>query len=182
MIRDEHNKLNIKRLVLCGILCAIALTIFVVEAQIPLPIALPGIKLGLANTVTLFALIYLTAKEAFAILIIRILLGAVFTGQPSIILYSLSGGIACLLFEVILLKLLGKKYICEISVVGAMVHNTVQVLCAALITGTFTVFYYLPLLLIAAIITGAFCGMCVYLTDKKISKLNRKGVYNDKSD
>lgn len=170
-----------KRLTLCGILSAIALTIFVVEAQIPVVIALPGIKLGLANTVTLFALLYLSARETFAVLIIRIILGAIFTGQPSIILYSLSGGIICLFLEAILLKLLGKKYICEISAMGAMVHNTVQVLCAALVTGTLSVFYYLPPLLFAAIITGSFCGMCVMLTAKKFDK-HRKGKYNENLD
>lgn len=156
-----------KKLALCAVLCAAALTIFVIEAQIPLPLPLPGIKLGLANIITLFALLYLSPREAFLILSGRILLGALFIGSPSVLLYSFSGGVICLLSELLCLKLFGKKFIAEISVIGAMTHNTVQVLCAALVTRTAAVFWYLPPLLIAAVITGAFCGLCVkYMTKK----------------
>lgn len=167
----EKSKFNAKRLVLSAVLCAAALTIFVVEAQFPPILPLPGFKLGLANTITLLALLLLSTKEAFAILIVRILLGSVLTGQPSVLLYSLSAGIVCLATEVICLKLFGRKFICEISIIGAMIHNTVQVLCAAIITKTTAVFWYLPPLLIVGIVTGAFCGLCVLLANKKISKL-----------
>ena len=155
-----------KRLCLCGILCAAALTVFIIEAQLPLPIPVPGIKLGLANIFTLFALMYLTPREAAAILLVRILLGSIFAGQPSVLLYSLSGGVLCLIGEVLLLKLIGKNFIWEISVFGAMLHNTAQIICAAVITNTAAVFWYLPPLLIAAALTGAFCGLCVSAFDK----------------
>lgn len=159
--------MNTKRLALCAVLCAAALGIFVIEAQIPLPLPLPGLKLGLANIITLFALLYLTPKEAFSILIARILLGAVFVGQPTVLLYSLSGGVLCLAAELLCFKALGRKFIAEISIVGAMVHNTVQVACAALVTKTLSVFMYLPPLLIAAAVCGAFCGLCILAFDKK---------------
>ena len=164
---DKKSKLNIRRLTLCAVLCAAALTIFVAEAQIPLPIALPGVKLGLANVITLVALLFLGWREAFMILLIRILLGAIFVGQPSTLLYSLSGGLICLAVEVLLLKFMGKKFIGEISVIGAMVHNTVQILCAAAITRSVSVFWYLPPLLIVGAITGAFCGICALLIYKR---------------
>ncbi len=162
------SKFNTQRLVLCGILCGIALTIFVLEAYIPLPFVFPGFKLGLSNIITLFALIFLSAKEAFAILIIRILLGAVFAGQPAVLIYSLSGGAAALLIEVLCLKIFSKGFICEISILGATAHNVVQVLCAVLITKTSYAFVYLPPLIITAIITGGFCGMCILTAEKKI--------------
>lgn len=164
---DKKSKLNTRRLTLCAVLCAAALTIFVAEAQIPLPIALPGVKLGLANVITLIALLFLGQRDAFAIFVLRILLGAIFVGQPSTLLYSLSGGIICLFVESLLLRALGKKFICEISVIGAMVHNTVQILCAAAITRSAYVFWYLPPLLIAGAITGAFCGACALLIYKR---------------
>lgn len=167
---DKKSKFNTRRLTLCAILCAAALTIFVVEAQIPLPIAFPGVKLGLSNVITLIALLSLGVREAFAILIARILLAAIFVGQPSILLYSLSGGIVCLAVEALLLKVLGKKFICEISIVGAMVHNTVQILCAAAITRSVYVFGYLPPLLILGAITGVFCGICTMLVYKSIKR------------
>ena len=66
----DNNKIQgTKRLVLCALLCAAALTIFVVEAQIPLPIPFPGVKFGLSNVITLFALVWLGTKDAFLILI-----------------------------------------------------------------------------------------------------------------
>ena len=148
----------------------VALSIFVVEAQIPLPFPLPGLKLGLSNIVTLLALVYLSPLEAFLILTSRILLGAIFTGSPSALIYSLSGGFVCLLAEVLLFKSIGKNFIIEISIIGAVLHNITQILCAFSITKTMAVFYYLPYLLIAAIITGAFCGLCVKLTDKKLKR------------
>ena len=164
-------KNNIKRYTLCAILCAIALIIFVIEAQIPVPIPIPGVKLGLANIITLFALLYLTPKEAFLILIGRILLGAVFSGNPSVLLYSLSGGIICLLAETILLKFIGKRFIIEISIVGAMIHNLTQILCAYLIIGSASVFLYLPPLIIIGGICGTFCGICIFFVDKRFNSV-----------
>lgn len=163
---------NIKRLTLCAMLCVAALTIFIIEAYIPLPLPVPGLKLGLSNIITLFALVYLSPKDAFLILISRILLGTMFSSNPSVLLYSLSGGIVCLLCETLCFRLLGKKFICEISIIGAMVHNIVQILCAVLITKTRAVFFYLPPLLIAAIFTGAFCGLCVKYMIKHIKNGN----------
>ncbi len=167
----NSNKIQgAKRLVLCALLCAAALTIFVVEAQIPLPIPLPGIKLGLSNVITLFALMWLGTRDAFLILICRIILSAIFIGNLSVLIYSLSAGLVCLAIEAILLKFIGKKYICEISIIGAVAHNSVQVACAAAITKTASVFAYLPPLIVLAIITGAFCGLCVKFAYKKLFK------------
>lgn len=168
---DTHStKKSTRRIALCGILCAAALVIFVIEAQLPMLIPVPGAKLGLANIITLFALLYLTPAEAAMILVARILLGAVFCGQPSAILYSLCGGILCLLGELLLLKLLGHRFICEISVIGAMLHNIGQICCAALVTKTAAVFSYLPALLIIGAVCGAFCGLCILLLDRIYGK------------
>ncbi len=167
---DNKNLSAVKRLVLCALLCAAALTIFVVEAQIPLPVPLPGVKLGLSNVITLFALMWLGKRDAFLILICRIILGAIFISNLSVLIYSLSAGLVCLFAEAILLKFLDKRYICEISIIGAIVHNTVQVACAEVITKTAAVFAYLPPLIIVAIITGAFCGLCVKFMYEKLFK------------
>lgn len=167
---------NIRRLALCGILCAAALTVFVIEAQIPLPLPIPGLKLGLANTITLFSLLYLTPRETFSILLCRILLGAVFTGSPTTLLYSLTGGLVCLAAELLIIKLLGSRFIIETSICGAIVHNTVQLICAAAVTGSAAVFFYMPPLLIAAIITGAFCGLCIAAADKHLGNRIRSVI------
>ena len=163
------NIMKLKRLALCGILTAVALTIFVIESHIPVIIPIPGIKPGLSNIITLFALVFLTPKEAMGILIARILLGSFFTGNPSTLIYSLSGGVICFLAEWILLKLFSDKYIREISAAGAVVHNLTQLTVAALILKTSAVFYYLPYLLIAGIVTGYFTGLCVWFLKKNKS-------------
>lgn len=148
-------------------LCAAALIIFTIEAQIPSIVPVPGVKLGLANIITLFALIYLTPGETLMILVARILFGAVFAAQPMLIPYSLCGGVLCLLGEYVLIKLCGKKFIAEISIVGAILHNIGQTCFAAFSVKSLSIFTYLPILIISAAITGLFCGLCVMFADKK---------------
>lgn len=172
------KKLNskLKHLTFSSLLCAISLTLFVVEAQIPIPIPIPGIKLGIANIITLFALLYLPFKEAVLILLGRIILGSIFASNPSVILYSLSGGLLSIIGEWLLLKLIGKKFVVEASVVGAILHNIGQLLCAAFVTKTFSVFIYLPPLLIAGIVSGTFCGLCVLGVDKLLDSIITKSL------
>ena len=95
-----------KKLALMAVLTAIALTIFMLEAQLPAPVPIPGVKLGLANIVTLTAMLILGRREAGAILAARIIMGAVFAGNPSAMLYSAAGGVLayaamCLLVGVV---------------------------------------------------------------------------------
>ncbi|MBR5152400.1 MAG: Gx transporter family protein [Clostridia bacterium] len=156
-----------RRLTSCALLTAVALSIFVIEAQFPVLIPIPGIKPGLSNIITLFALLYLTPGETALILLSRILLGSLFVGNPVILLYSLTGGLCCLFVELCICKI---APIPALSAVGAMVHNTVQLLVAALVTGTFAVFCYLPILLIAGIITGLFTGFCLYFLNRSCEK------------
>ena len=85
--------LRVKRLTRCALLTAIALAIFVLEAQIPIPFPVPGMKLGLSNIITLFALFSFGWKDALAIVVIRILLGNLASGQVMALLYSLGGGL-----------------------------------------------------------------------------------------
>lgn len=168
------NKIDTKRMVLLSALTAIALTIFMIENQIPPLVAIPGIKLGLANIITLFALVTLGAKDAFFILFMRVVLGSMFSGQFMTLLYSMTGGMLCLLTEAILVYVLPRKNLWAISVIGAMVHNITQICVAALITKTVATFFYLPYLIITGIITGAFIGLCVQLTLKKTEKIFKK--------
>ena len=150
-----------KRLILCGVLTAIALTVFVIESQIPAFVPLPGVKLGLANIITLFALVYLSPRETLMILVARILLGTFLIGNPSVLIYSLLGGLGCFTTEFLLLKVCKTDRIWAISAVGAMTHNLIQLIVAALITQTGTVFWYLPPLMISGILTGLFTGFCI---------------------
>lgn len=84
-----------RRLTLLALFTAIALTIFMVEAQIPVPIPIPGVKLGLANIVTVYVMFVLGPGDALLVLSARVFLGAVFSGQMSTLLYSAGGGLLC---------------------------------------------------------------------------------------
>lgn len=167
MINKTQNKLTIKRMVLIAVLTCIALTIFVLESQIPPLVAIPGIKLGLANIITLFALVFLCPRDAFIILILRVFLGSIFSGQIMTLAYSLSGGVICLITELILLKFLSQKFLWAISAIGAIIHNLTQITVAVLITATTEIFWYIPYLIIAGIITGVFTGYCVQFIIQK---------------
>ena len=92
-----------KKLTLMSMLLALALVIFIIEAALPPLAPIPGIKLGLANIITLISLKWLGKKEAFMILILRIVLGAIFTGNIMSIIYSLSGGIMCFIVMAIII-------------------------------------------------------------------------------
>lgn len=167
-------KIKPKRLVSIGVLTAAALTIFVLENQIPPLVAIPGIKLGLSNIITLFALAIMGPKDAFIILVLRVTLGSIFSGQIMTFAYSMSGGILCLIAEAFLIKFLPLKNLWAISVIGAVIHNAAQISVAALITMTSGIFFYLPYLIIAGIITGTFIGLCVQFAINKSGNAFRK--------
>ena len=98
-----------RKLTQMALLTAIALTIFMVEAQIPALVPIPGVKLGLSNIITVFAVFAMGPKEAAAILFVRIFLGAVFAGNFSTIFYSAAGGALAIAITILLRKLLTKK-------------------------------------------------------------------------
>ena len=192
-----------------AILTTAALIIFIIEAQIPMPIPVPGVKLGLANAVTLFALFYgvrgfsgvgnkgdknstlhshndkathvingehktaftpsLTTLNVFAILLCRIILGALFTGRPLVIVYSLIGGVLAFAAQVLMKRFVSPKQIWVCGAVGAIFHNVGQIMAAMVITGTPAIIMYLPILIIAGVFTGVLTGLIAQLTLSKIS-------------
>lgn len=117
---------SVKHLVTLAMFTTMALVIFVVEAQIPVPVPIPGIKLGLANIITLFVLQKYRVRDALAVLVLRIFLGSLFTGTLVSCLYSLSGGLLCLVGMALLCRLLRNRYLWFVSVCGAILaqHRT----------------------------------------------------------
>jgi heptaprenyl diphosphate synthase len=149
-----------KRIALDAMLAAVALLLFIVEAQLPPLTSIPGIKIGLANAVTLAAVYLCGRRDAAAILFVRVCLGAVFAGNPTTFLYSASGAALCLAATCLLCAPL-KKTVWVVSVFGAIAHNVGQLLIASVLLQSAAVFWYLPYLLIAAVISGTFTGLCV---------------------
>lgn len=160
--------MNVKKLAFMSILLAVALTIFVAEAHFPPPVPIAGVKLGLANVVTLAALVWLGPKEAFVILALRVSLGSVFTGQAVSFLYSMGGGLLCFAAMYIALGPLGRSRLWVVSVFGALFHNLGQILVAVLLTGSWGVFAYFPILVISGILTGAMTGLAAQILTSRI--------------
>lgn len=119
-----------KRLAVLAMFTAIALTIFVAEAQIPPVVPIPGVKLGLANIVTLIAMALLGRRQAGEILLVRIVLGSVFTGGVSAMLFSIAGGVLAYLVMCLTIRRLPERLLWVVSVLAAFGHNAGQLLVA----------------------------------------------------
>lgn len=152
--------MNVKKVTRLALLSAIALTIFMVEAQLPALVPIPGVKLGLANIVTVFAVFTLGGKEGAAVLFVRIFLGAVFAGNFSTILYSAAGGVCAIAVTILLRKILTKKQLWVAGCLGAVAHSIGQMAMAVLLTRTPGLLIYLPVMVVISIVTGLFTGLC----------------------
>lgn len=142
-----------------AVLIALALALSYTERFIPLQlvIPLPGVKLGLANIVTLIALYLMGWKRAFPVVLIRCVLGAVFAGSITGLLFSLTGGILSMAVMAGCKKLpLFSVY--GVSILGAAAHNVGQILAAMVLMGSVYVCGYLPYLLAVALFTGSATG------------------------
>lgn len=165
----KNRRSTTKTLVQLSVLTAVALTIFVVELQFPPLVPIPGIKLGLANIITMYAIYYYRPREVMGIVFARIVLGAIFSGNMLALMYSLAGSTLCLLGMLPLHKVLPKKFIWLNSMIGAALHNIGQFCVAFFIMGN-AIVAYLPILLLSGFITGLFTGMCAQILVFKLNK------------
>lgn len=158
-----------KRLTKLSMFTVLALILSLVESALPPLAPIPGIKLGLANVVTLFVLYLAAPIDALCVLLARILLAGLFAGQAMSLLYSLTGGILCFLAMWFMKWLLSGRSIILTSMTGALFHNLGQILVAYLLTQTTGIFFYLPILSVSGLITGAFTGLCAHYAYKYLA-------------
>ena len=163
-----------KKNVFMALLTAISLVVWVIEAQIPAPIPVPGVKLGLASVVTLTAMAILGRREALAILVLRIVLACLFAGSFSAILFSMTGGLLSWLVMALTIRLFEDKLLWVVSVLGAIGHNAGQLLAAIAVTRTPALAAYAPALLCAAIVTGAFTGVASMYLSRALRRIITK--------
>ena len=164
-----------KHIALCGLLTATALVLSLVERMFPVSavIPIPGIKLGLANVVTLFALIRLNRRDALAVLLVRVTLASVFMGSITSFLFALFGGLLAML--VMLLLLPGRdRWISfiGISAAGAAAHNIGQIGAAMLVLRSVYVAAYLPLLLLSGLVMGISTGIVSRAVIEHLEKIS----------
>ena len=159
-----------------ALLTAVAVVLGYIEHLIPMPGGIPGIKLGLANTVLLYAIYLLDAKSAFLLMVLKVGLSGLMYGGVSAMMFSFGGGL-CSLVMMLLMKKLGGVSIIGVSVVGAVFHNVGQTAVAAFMVNTAALMGYVPFLLVAAVVTGVLTGIAAKYA---IQGLKASGLENVK--
>lgn len=141
-----------------GLLIALAMVLSYVEFLIPFSFVVPGVKLGLANIVVIFALYRLGKVEAFVISVLRVLLMTFMFGNAFALMYSLSGAILSFAVMLLLLKT-GRFSPVGVGIGGGVSHNIGQILCAMVLLETKQIIYYLPVLFVSGAIAGIAIGV-----------------------
>ncbi len=156
--RKDYGFSSGKKAAYMGLFVALALICSYVEALIPIPIGIPGVKLGLANLVTVMALYLFGTREALCISVLRILLSGFLFGNAFSILYSLAGGFFSFL-AMWLCKRTNLLHVISVSITGGLAHNIAQLAVAAVIVSNYKILYYIPVLLAAGVLTGLVIGI-----------------------
>lgn len=159
-MRTRDNRA--RRLILSAILTALALGLSLIDTSLSSALAfIPGFKLGLANSVSVFALYAMGLPWALLIALCRCLLGAVFAGQMTMLLFSVLGALGSLLAMWTAMHLVS---LIKVSTVGGITHNLMQLFAVGLVTSTPALLYYLPVLSALGTVTGFTLGvLCAYL-------------------
>lgn len=155
--RGSHQA--VRWLTRMALLTAVAVVLGYIEHLIPMPGGIPGVKLGLANTVLLYAIYLLDGKSALVLMILKVGLSGLMYGGVSAMMFSLGGGVCSLAMMLLVRKLGGDVSIIGVSVVGAVFHNVGQTAVAALMVNTAALMGYVPFLLVAAVVTGLLTGI-----------------------
>lgn len=161
-----------KKVALFGMMVALAFTLSYLESLIPFNFVVPGVKLGLANLVVVVALYIMKPSEALAIAVIRIFLAGLTFGNVYSLAYSLCGGL--LSFGVMYLAKKTKLSVIGVSMLGGVCHNIGQIIVAAAVTETIRIAYYLPVLLIAGLLTGFLMGVISRPVINRFEKIKNK--------
>lgn len=159
-----------KRLTELSLLTAAALIIFIVELRFPDILPIPGVKAGLSNIITVYAVYRFSAGETALMLTARVVLGAMFASNFSALIYSASGAALCLTGMLLVRKIIPLQYIWLCSIIGGILHNTGQIAAALAVTGTQAVLSYYPILVVSGSLAGLFTGICAKLI------INRKSM------
>lgn len=170
-----------KKIAVLALFTALGLIMFVIENQFP-PMFIPGAKMGLSNIFSFAALIMYSPVEGFIVIIARTVLGAMFVGNFSTILYSFTAGMVSMAVSSLLLYVFFPKIsIMAVSIAAAVCHNITQDLVFCLLAGTTYALYYLPYLMLLGIVSGAIVGAVTLLIFKKVPmSVFEKSMYNKK--
>lgn len=165
-----NNRISTKKIALCGVLTALAMIFSYIESVIPVPIPVPGIKLGVANIAVITILYVLGVKEAIVINLLRIVLTSLLFGNVNSFLFSISGAALSLAIMIIMKKL--DFFSCiGVSVCGGVMHNIGQIIAAVFIMGSEAIVFYLPVLIVSGVFTGVVIGVVSGTVAKHVRKV-----------
>ena len=160
-----------KHLVMLALFISQALILSIIESWIAIPSPVPGVKLGLANIITLVTIVFFGLKDVLVLVTARSLLGSLLGGGLVLFPFSLAGGLLSAVVMYVLRKKMGKSFsLLGISIAGALAHNIGQLSVAAFMTGGFAVFGYLPVLMVSGIVVGCFIGITANLLINALKK------------
>ena len=163
-----------KQVAVSGLLTSLMLVLGLVERQFPLTAAVPGIKLGLANSVLLYAIYMLGIKQTLILMLLKALMSWVIYTNLNAMLYSLAGGILSVLAMLVLYRIKGVSVI-GVSAIGAVFFNIGQILMAVIMLNTpGLLFTYLPILMVSGVVTGVLTGLVAKLVMEHLHVLNRQ--------
>ena len=161
------------RVALSGLLTSLMLVFGLIERQFPLPIPVPGITLGLANSVLLYSLYMLGIRQSIVLMLLKALLSWLIYMNMSAMLYSLAGGVLSLLAMILIMRVKGVSVI-GVSAIGAVFFNVGQILMAVVILNTpQLIVTYLPVLMISGVLTGILTGIIARMVMKHLKTLKR---------
>ena len=156
-----------KKIATYGLLVALAFILSYIEFLFPLPLPIPGIKLGLANLVVITALYSMGVKEAFCLSFLRILLAGFIFGNPSAMLFSFAGGFLSWFVMSVFKKTKLFSFI-GVSILGGISHNVGQIIMAVFVVENINIAYYLPFLMAAGVLTGTLIGILGAMIVKRL--------------
>ena len=156
-----------KKLAILAMTISLALILSFVESRIPAFVAIPGIKIGLANIAVIFALYRLGVREAIAVSIVRVIIVSMLFGSVASLIYSVSGAVLSLSIMILFKKLTPLTTV-SISVSGGVMHNVGQIAAASFMLNTNVILYYLPFLLFSGTLAGVVIGIVSALLIKRI--------------
>lgn len=164
-----------KKLVTLGFLTAVAVALQIFESLIPVPVQIPGGKLGIANIVTLIIVVLYGGREVVAVSLIRSLLGSLMHGGVISGIYSISGALGAALICAILYKYVKQLSLIGIGVLSALTHNLIQVVVAVILMQNIYVFTYYPVLMLISVPSGIVTGLAAgyILKNNVILKIKR---------
>lgn len=164
----KERRFPAKKIAVLALFTALGLIVFIIENQFP-PLFVPGAKMGLANIFSLAALILYGPIEAFVVLIVRTVLGSLFAGNISMLMYSLSGGAVSLAFSAILMYLAYPRVsVMAVSMASAVIHTVIQYIVFMLLTTTAGIMVYMPFSALIGVLSGGIVGAVVMLIFKKV--------------